>query len=33
MGQIRVESLYKIFGNHPQKGMELLRQGKNKKCL
>jgi len=30
MPKIRVESLYKIFGNNPKKAMPLIEQGKNK---
>ncbi|MEA2116046.1 MAG: glycine betaine/L-proline ABC transporter ATP-binding protein ProV [Thermodesulfobacteriota bacterium] len=33
MGQIIVQNLYKIFGNYPKKGMELLRQGQDKDTI
>ncbi|MEN8198473.1 MAG: glycine betaine/L-proline ABC transporter ATP-binding protein ProV [Thermodesulfobacteriota bacterium] len=33
MGQIKVENLYKIFGGHPDKAMELLRQGLEKDAI
>ena len=33
MEKIIVENLYKIFGDHPDKAMELLRQGNNKEDI
>ena len=33
MGQIVVQNLYKIFGDSPEKGMELLRQGLDKENI
>ena len=33
MEKIVVENLFKIFGNHPEKALELLRQGKDKDAI
>ncbi|BCO08719.1 glycine betaine/L-proline ABC transporter ATP-binding protein [Desulfolithobacter dissulfuricans] len=33
MGKIIVENLYKIFGEHPGKGLELLQQGQDKQSI
>lgn len=33
MEKIRVENLYKIFGENPEKGMELIRKGKDKEAI
>lgn len=30
MEKVRVENLYKVFGPDPEKGVELLKQGKTK---